>query len=183
MNNNWTSLLFRWQKPPQNSATRAVPSATPSSDEPESRVNEVLSEHPMRPLLRVPLPDNIELKRRNLRSDLRWWLPEIFGAFFAAASLVCTVIVLRKYQGRNLQDVHLPHLLNLNGLIAILATISRAALTVPVSSVLSQEYWLWLSSTSKSPKSYPSLMDLEYSDSASRGAWGSLRFIYKTRRR
>ena len=183
MNNNWTSLQTRWQKSPHNNVTGAVPLATLSSDEQESPVIGALSAPHMKPLPRVPLPDDTDLERRDLLADLRWWLPEIFGAFLAAASLICTVIVLRKYQGRNLQDVHLPHLLNLNGLIAILATISRAGLTVPVSSILSQEYWLWLSSASKSPKSHPSLMDLEYSDSASRGAWGSLRFIYKTRRR
>ena len=182
MNNDSTSLQSRWQRTPPNGATYTVPSVTLPSDESESRVNDVLSANHTIPLLRAPLPDNVELKG-SLWSDLRWWLPDIFGALVAAASLVCTVIVLRTYQGRNLQDVHLPYHLNLTSVIAILATISRAALTLPLSSVLSQEYWLWLSSASKSLKSHPTLMDLVYSESASRGAFGSLCFIYKTKRR
>ena len=44
-----------------------------------------------------------------------------------------------------MQDVGLPSGLTLNGLIALLSTIARVALMVPVASVLSQEVWLWLS--------------------------------------
>ena len=70
MNNDSTSLKSRWQRTPLSGATYTVPSVTLPSDESESRVNDVLSANYTILLLRVPFPDNIELKR-SLWSDLR----------------------------------------------------------------------------------------------------------------
>ena len=83
-----------------------------------------------------------------------------------------------------MQDVGLPSGLTLNGLIALLSTIARVALMVPVASVLSQEVWLWLSEAQAIPTSHRAqLQDLEYSDAASRGAVGSLLILRHVRRR
>ena len=115
------------------------------------------------------------VQQRSTLSDLRWWLPELFASSLAFASLVSIVAVLRAYRGRDIQDVQLPRYLTLNGLIAILATISRTALMVPVGSVMSQECWLWLSN------SRGLLVDIEHFDGASRGAWGSVQLLFKAR--
>ena len=123
-------------------------------------------------------------KRAKLFSELRWWLPEIFATVLSVASLIALIVLVWNYRGRSLDKLHLPASLTLNGLVAILSTINRAALMVPVGSVLSQEVWLWLSgSSNRSAHQLGRLRDLETSDNASRGAWGSLIFLLNPKKR
>lgn len=75
----------------------------------------------------------------SLLRSLRWWLVEIFASLISVASFIATVSVVKHYQGQGVQEVNLPSSLNLNGLIALLSTVNRVALMVPVASVLSQE--------------------------------------------
>ena len=126
-------------------------------------------------LPKTAVADYDRVQQKSTLSDLRWWLPELFASSLAFASLVSIVAVLRAYRGRDIQDVQLPRYLTLNGLIAILATISRAALMVPVGSVMSQECWLWLSN------SRGLLVDIEHFDVASRGVWGSVQLLFRAR--
>lgn len=98
------------------------------------------------------------------------------------ASFVAIVVVARKYRGQGLQDVHLPSQLSLNGLIALLSTVCRIALMIPVESAISQEVWTWLYGT-RVGNNRRQLRDLEISDEASRGAWGSFRFLLQARRK
>ena len=109
--------------------------------------------------------------------DLRWWLPEIVASVLSLVSFVSLVFLLWSYQGRSLEDLHLPASLTLNGVVAIISTINRAALMIPVGSIMSQEVWLWLS------KRRGRLADLDLSDAASRGAWGSMQFLIRPRKR
>ena len=123
-------------------------------------------------------------QRAKLLSDLRWWLPEVFATVLSLTSLIVLVLLMWNYQGRSLDLLHLPAPLTINGLVEFLSTINRAALMVPVGSVMSQEVWLWLSSRSdRSAYHRGRLRDLEISDSASRGAWGSADFLSKPERR
>lgn len=94
-------------------------------------------------------------------------------------AFISTVVVAHVYNGKDSQNLGLPDGLSLNGLISILSTINRAALMVPVGSVMSQELWLWLSSKRRREGHQAVLGDLEKSDAASRGAWGSLLFLLK----
>ena len=116
-------------------------------------------------------------------SIFRWWLPEIFASVLSVACLVCIVIVLRKYDHRALDSLNFPTGLTLNGVIALIATINRVALMVPVGSSLSQEAWLWFSPVTHQKVCPTRLRDLELSDDASRGAWGSLIFLLYGRHR
>ena len=113
-------------------------------------------------------------KRTPSVSFFRWWVPEIFASMSSVASLVSLVVILRQYQGRGVHDLNLPSSLTLNGLVALLSTLMRASLMVPIGSAISQEAWLWLSNTTKR---HGQLHNLEFSDAASRGAWGSLIFL------
>lgn len=54
---------------------------------------------------------------------------------------------------------------------------------VPVGSAMSQEVWLWFSNTWRISACYARLRELELSDVASRGAWGSLLFLFRARTR
>lgn len=110
----------------------------------------------------------------------QWWMPEIFASMLSVVSLISLIVVLRHYEGRGIHDLNLPSSLTLNGLVAILSTLIRVSLMVPIGSAISQEVWLWLS---KVTKNHGRLRNLEFSDAASRGAWGSLIFLIRARTR
>ena len=116
-------------------------------------------------------------------TGLCWWLPEICASLLSIVSFIGLVVLAKHYEGKGVQDVNLPAPLTLNGLIALLSTLIRAALMVPVGSALSQEAWVWLSRVGKSQKGHAQLLDLEMSDAASRGAWGGFLFLLQMRRR
>ena len=119
----------------------------------------------------------------DIFSCFRWWLPEIFASVLSVACLLFLILLVRSYHGQTLQELNLPYSLTLNGLVALLSEVIRAALMVPIGSAMSQEVWLWLSEARKQSTRRGQLRDLEISDAASRGAWGSLLFLFKTRRR
>lgn len=119
----------------------------------------------------------------SLLRSFRWWLIEILASLVSVAAFAAIVFVVRHYQGRGVQEVNLPSSLTLNGLIALLSTVNRVALMVPVASALSQEVWTWLCESGGGPRRRRQLRDLELSDAASRGAWGSFKFLFQTRRR
>jgi hypothetical protein len=114
-------------------------------------------------------------------SFFRWWLFELLASVISIASLISLVLVLRHYSGRGLQELDLPYSLTLNGIVAAISTVNRVALMVPVGAAMSQEAWLWFSRQKGVCRSQ--LADLEDSDAASRGAWGSFLFLCKARRR
>lgn len=134
----------------------------------------------------VPYPrDNRCPRNSNVRSSsftatillLRWWLPELFASCLSILSFISLIILVNNYQGRPIQDTNLPPSLTLNGLIALLSTIVRASLMVPVGSALSQVIWLSLCS-----KGGRRVVDLECADGASRGSWGSLLWLLRAKR-
>jgi hypothetical protein len=116
-------------------------------------------------------------------SFLRWWFLEILTSIISVASLLSTVVVLRHYDGLNVNDLNLPSSLTLNGIIAAIATLNRVALMIPVGSAMSQEVWLWFSSVAHKDTCRSRFSDLNLSDAASRGAWGCLVFLFVARRR
>lgn len=120
---------------------------------------------------------------RNLIENLRSWWPELLATFFSVVGLLAIVIVLKVYEGQKIDDLNLPRYLTLNGLIAAIATFDRVFLVIPIGSALSQEAWLWFAQNDGQPHCRSRLGDLERSDSASRGAWGSLLFIFTSPRR
>jgi hypothetical protein len=112
-----------------------------------------------------------------------WWKYEILASAISVGSLVALVILVRHYDGRPLQDIDLPKSLQLSTIIAALSTVMRVALSMPVTSALSQDAWLWLSDSKQRSSRYGRLIDLDLTDNASRGPWGSLKFLVKARRR
>ena len=119
----------------------------------------------------------------SVLSCLRWWIPELFASLLSMCTFVSLAILLRIYDGRALNQIDLPSSLTLNGLIAFLSTVNRVALMVPVGSAVSQEVWLWFSNPRSKTSRRVRLWDLELSSAASRGAWGSLIFLFRARAR
>lgn len=78
----------------------------------------------------------------SVLSCLRWWIPELFASFLSICTFVSLIFILRHYHGRALNEIDLPSSLTLNTLIALLSTVNRVALMVPVGSAISQEVWL-----------------------------------------
>ena len=114
---------------------------------------------------------------------LRSWAPELLASILAVCALLGIISVLRAYEGRAIDDLDLPSALTLNGLLALLGTILRAFLAVPLGSALSQEGWLGLSANSSKHPPRSRLRDLSLSDAASRGAWGSVILLFTSWRR
>ncbi|KFY46556.1 hypothetical protein V494_00432 [Pseudogymnoascus sp. VKM F-4513 (FW-928)] len=102
-----------------------------------------------------------------------WWWLEIVGLVLCILSLMATVIILDKYNGKPINDW--PYKITLNAVISVVATMTQMALMLPVTSSLSQLKWLWFNE-----KPHP-LADFEFFDSASRGAWGSLLLLGRVR--
>lgn len=120
---------------------------------------------------------------RVAKSGLRWWLPELFASLLSVVSFIALVALVHHYEGKGVQDLNLPASLTLNGLVALLSTLIRAALMVPVASALSQEALIWFSRSEKARKGRAQLSDLESLDAASRGAWGSFLFLLQIKSR
>lgn len=87
----------------------------------------------------------------------------------ALGLLAAIISILAHFEGRTLPDW--PLSINLNTLIALLATIMRAVMLVAVCEVLSQLKWSWFS------RPRP-LSDLQRFDRASRGAYGSVQLLF-----
>ncbi|KAF2422356.1 hypothetical protein EJ08DRAFT_682680 [Tothia fuscella] len=111
----------------------------------------------------------------------RWWLLELIASILSIASLISIVALLRHHNGRGLGDVNLPKRLTLNGILAVISTLNRACLMVPVSAAMSQEAWLWFSAHDQNRHSSSRLGDLDLSDAASRGSRGSFIFLLSAR--
>lgn len=112
-----------------------------------------------------------------------WWLFELLASALSMLGLGALVAVLLYYDGKP-QTAWTPRIFALNGLVAALATVTRAALMVPVVEALSQEKWSWCSPPSQSRERKlrgRELRDLNVFDGASRGAFGSLKFLWLTR--
>ncbi|PQE03105.1 Carboxylic ester hydrolase protein [Rutstroemia sp. NJR-2017a BVV2] len=101
-----------------------------------------------------------------------WWLWEIISIFVSIIYMACIVVVLLSYHNRPIPS--LPAGLTFNALISLLATLSKAAMLVAVASCISQLKWHWFSSTRR-------MRDFELFDQVSRGPWGSLCLITRTR--
>ena len=109
---------------------------------------------------------------------VRSWTPELLASLFSILALLAIVVVLRVYDGRSIEDLNLPRYLTLNGQIALIATFDRVFLVIPVGSALSQEAWLWFAKNDGRSQPRSRLRDLDRSDAASRGAWGSFMFLF-----
>lgn len=104
-----------------------------------------------------------------------WWGFEIAALVLAFASFIALILVLQQWDKRPQQQWSYSHL-TLNGLVAILSTVTRASLLVPVAGAISQAKWTWFSA----PRGR-ALESFEVIDQSSRGAWGSLRLLWHTR--
>lgn len=79
-----------------------------------------------------------------------------------------------------LNDKELPTLpfgITLNAFISVLVRVASAALLIPVTEALGQLKWIWFKERSRR------LHDFELFDEATRGPWGSMILLFRTKLR
>ncbi|CAN9085488.1 unnamed protein product [Alternaria alternata] len=108
---------------------------------------------------------------------LKRWLFEIISWTFSAVCMAAVIGVLITYKDDPLNNWSLADKtgLTLNAYISILSKMAGAALILPVSEALGQLKWSWFQQNSKQ------MWDFEIFDNASRGPWGSLLLLMRTK--
>ncbi|KAF2690455.1 hypothetical protein K458DRAFT_413232 [Lentithecium fluviatile CBS 122367] len=102
------------------------------------------------------------------------WLLEIISWSLSAICMAGIVGVLIFYKNKRIPNWPLG--LTLNAYISVLSKVASAALLLPVSEALGQLKWSWFQG-GKSQK----MWDFEIFDNASRGPWGSLLLLVRTK--
>jgi hypothetical protein len=108
---------------------------------------------------------------------IKRWLLEIISWAFSALCMAAVIGVLIFYKDDPLSNWSLADKtgLTLNAYISILSKMAGAALILPVSEALGQLKWSWFQQNSKQ------MWDFEIFDNASRGPWGSLLLLMRTK--
>jgi hypothetical protein len=129
---------------------------------------------PGSPIQELQAPEIVsDAPGKSAQFSLQDWQWE-FGAFiFSMGCFAAVVGVLASYNTRSLASWNFVFGITLNTLVAILSTLSRTALLVPVASCISQLKWIHLVTAPRS------LRDVQVFDDASRGPWGSLELIWR----
>ncbi|KAF5515254.1 hypothetical protein CGCS363_v001682 [Colletotrichum siamense] len=121
-------------------------------------------------------PKGASVERRTSKRSLSimksWW-QEILWCAISLAAFVALVLVLKEFNQKPLP--RWPSGITLNTIIAALSTIARTAFLIPVLEGLSQSKWAWYK---KKPRP---LTDFDMFDQASRGPWGSLGLLVRTK--
>jgi hypothetical protein len=102
-----------------------------------------------------------------------WWLAEVLLWLISACCLFSIIIILGIHDSEPLPN-HWTWNISLNTRLAILSTLAKFALSVPIESSLGQLKWHWFKHHEAR-----TLLDLEHFDKASRGPWGSLLFLLR----
>jgi hypothetical protein len=110
---------------------------------------------------------------------IKRWLLEIVSWVFSAMCMAAVIVVLFILKDDPLTKWSLVNKigLTLNAYISILSKLAGAALLLPVSEALGQLKWSWFQQNSKQ------MWDFEIFDNASRGPWGSLLLLIRTKGR
>jgi hypothetical protein len=105
------------------------------------------------------------------------WLLEIVSWTFSAVCMIAVIIVLIYFKDEPLKKWTLTDKthLTLNAYMSILSKMAGASLILPVSEALGQLKWSWFQQNSKQ------MWDFEIFDNASRGPWGSLLLLVRTK--
>ncbi|KAF1979338.1 hypothetical protein BU23DRAFT_385426, partial [Bimuria novae-zelandiae CBS 107.79] len=108
------------------------------------------------------------------RSVVKRWLLEIISCSLSAACMAGIVIMLVVYKNKRIPNWPLG--LTLNAYISVLLKVASAALLLPVSEALGQLKWSWFQGDNSKK-----MWDFEIFDNASRGPWGSLFLLVRTK--
>lgn len=125
----------------------------------------------------MPCKNNPFHRFSKYSNVLSWWVPELIASALSVASFGSIVVLLLIYDRCAVARLDMPSGLTLNGILALLATMGRVCLCVPVCSGLLQEMWLYLARESKKTTPKSRLEDLDLFVRASYGVVGSSEFL------
>ncbi|KAK7514508.1 hypothetical protein IWZ03DRAFT_415911 [Phyllosticta citriasiana] len=111
--------------------------------------------------------------RKAARFTNDWWLWELCGVLLSAASMIAVIIICVRLNNTSLSDWNMG--IGPNTLIAVLVTVAKAALLLPVTEGMSQLKWSYFSHKRRA------LIEIDWIEGASRGPWGSLLFFFRSR--
>jgi hypothetical protein len=104
---------------------------------------------------------------------VEWWLLEIFSWIFSLVCMLIIFAVLLKYDGKPMPQWKLG--VSINAFISIFSGFAKSALLLPTAEALGQLKWSWFKKEEKK------MIDFEVMDSASRGPWGSMILLARTK--
>ena len=107
---------------------------------------------------------------------LKAWGAEVAWCTLALVLLLAIAGILNHYKGRT-EKKWFNGELTLNAVVAFVATLCRAAMVIPIAECISQLKWNSFASGNRP------LKDLYAFDQASRGPYGSMVLLFKTRGR
>jgi hypothetical protein len=100
------------------------------------------------------------------------WLPEITSCIVSLMLLAAIIALLAVYKGQSLPNW--PSMISINTLLAVLTSLLKAAILLPVTEGLSELKWRWFATAQP-------MKDMDRFDAATRGPWGSLLLMLKRR--
>lgn len=113
------------------------------------------------------------LRKMILKFFVEWWMLEILSWCFSALCMGAIIIVIIIYDGHGIPSWYLG--ITINGLISVFANFAKSALLLSTAEALGQLKWNWFREDSRS------MMDFERIDMASRGPWGAILLLLRTK--
>ena len=106
-----------------------------------------------------------------------------FGAVAVAISALVSLIALAVVYGNQPLSSWKTTMFSINGVVATLTTVMKASLGMAIADSISQGKWIWFSPSHGRQNNFVGndLWDITLIDDASRGSWGSLRWLFKTK--
>jgi hypothetical protein len=140
------------------------------------RQTQSASPSPSSSLLERPAPKPKPRRRTTVDriKELGWWweLGAVFVSFICMALIITILFIM---DGKPLRDWKLP--IQPNSLVAIFSTVAKSALLVPVAESVGQLKWDYFHDRPRTVR------HMQIFDEASRGPWGALTLLYRTRGR
>ncbi|KAK8073276.1 hypothetical protein PG994_004175 [Apiospora phragmitis] len=121
-----------------------------------------------KPSHRSKASTSAERRQYRVFTQLQW---EILSILLSIGIIVAMFVLLVEYDGKVVTDWRFP--INLTTLLALLSTVLRAALFVPITSIISQAKWKWFGDADR-PRP---LQDLQDIDMGSRSMLGALHMV------
>lgn len=121
------------------------------------------------------------IQRAWVKTSNKWeiWKLELISLLVSTVALLALCVLLYRCDGQPLAAWDA--VITLNTVVAGIATLSRVVLLVPVAAVTSQAVWLHFSEVN-ARKRRCRLTDLTAFDEASRGAWGSIKLLWRLKK-
>ncbi|KAF1952533.1 hypothetical protein CC80DRAFT_479345 [Byssothecium circinans] len=117
----------------------------------------------------------LERKLAELDASGKWykrWIYEIITWLISALCMISLLVILLLMKNRRLADSR-----SGNAVYTVLSKTASAALLLPTSEAIGQLKWHWFNKQSRE------IWDFEIFDKASRGAWGSILLLFRTKGR